>query len=411
MLKKTSSWLRNALLMALLTLAAFFIMNLVAYLVFSLIRDKGAGLNERKYFVAPLSPEGQAILHRNLPEEDAQQALRLLASDPGFRPHPVLGYTEGGSTPGYRIGIESIRYQEGWSDLEVAGWLAEANLHTYVLGGSTAFGHGVGGNHTLAAELNRILPGKMHLNFGIQAYDSQREVDLLLHLLRKGYRPARVLFIDGLNDLTTMSWSGYPPLEKPRTQSLLEDRGEVALIFGYPRHNNMLRALAFSLPVVQLIRYWQWQLRFQNFQFQRRRADRDPLDWQELVFYYTRWTSFQPHRAGELAEEWIDYYAKSIQFVKQLGHEFGFEAEFVLQPIGPAEPENPFVLPAYRGSAMLSLYSTFLESARQAIREGRLPALDCSAVLDSTIAQSYVDLSHYSPQGNRLLAECIKTLR
>ena len=159
------------------------------------------------------------------------------------------------------------------------GWLRKAGLHTFVFGGSTTFGRGVPGDQTVVSYLNRFSRSKArYLNFGVPAHDSIREVEKLLDLLRKGYRPARVLFIDGLNDVSTFAWSAYPALEKPRTQGLLIDREEVPLIFGYPRDNNMLSALAFSFPAVQLT----FRLRAcssRALEDGPRRMDRNPLNW------------------------------------------------------------------------------------------------------------------------------------
>ena len=323
--------LRAAIQLTLLTLLAFLVLNLIAAVIFNGVRTRTSGLNSRQYFIAPLSAQGEEILTSLLPAQDAETALRLTATDPGIRPHPVLGFTEGMSTPGYRIGIESIRYQSDWTDAKVQQWLQERP--TFVLGGSTAFGQAVGADRTVAAELNRLRPSEIHLNLAIQAYDSIREVDRLVHLLRLGYRPSRVIFIDGLNDLTTFAWSPYRAQEKPRTQTLLLDRGETALILGHPRSNNMVRAFLFSLPVVQLIRHWQWQNRSFESPQAEKRADLAPLDWQELMFFYTRWSEFQPGRSGELAEQWIEYYRSNIEFVAGLGREFGFQPHFIFQPL------------------------------------------------------------------------------
>ena len=396
---------RSVIQLCLLTLLTFVLLNLIAALIFSTIRTRSSGLNSRQYFIAPLSPEGEQIL-RSLPDRDRVAALELTASDPGIRPHPVLGFTEGLSTPGYRIGVESIRYQTDWTDGTVQQWLQEHP--TFVLAGSTAFGQAVEADRTVAAELNRLRPSEIHLNLAIRAYDSIREVDRLVHLLRLGYRPSRVIFIDGLNDLTTFAWSPYRSHEKPRTQTLLLDRGETALILGHPRSNNMVRAFLFSLPVAQLIRHWQWQSRSFESPPAEKRADLEPLDWQELMFFYTRWSEFQPGRSGELTEQWIEYYRSNVEFVEGLGREFGFKAYFIFQPIGPADPANPFIKPAYLESPLFQLYSDFVGRVREAIESGRLPATDCSSAFSGTSDRSFVDIGHYSPEGNRRLAECIQ---
>ncbi len=397
---------RSAIRLSLLTLLVFLLLNVIAAIAFNSVRTRSTSSNSRPYFIAPGSPEGEQILTNLLPSQDGQAALKLTTSDPGIRPHPVLGFTEGLSTTGYQIGIESIRYQTGWTDGTVQQWLQEHP--TFVLGGSTAFGHGVEADRTVAAELNRLRPVENHLNLAIQASDSIREVDRLVHLLRLGYRPARVIFIDGLNDISTFSWSPYRALDKPRTQTLLLDRGETSLILGHPRSNNMVRAFRFSLPVVQLLHHWQWQTRFKDITVTEKRADLEPLDWQELMFFYTRWSEFQPERSNELAEEWIDYYRANLEFVEALGWEFGFQPLLIFQPVGLADPANPFIKPAYLESPVFHLYSSFVTRVQEAIQSGGLPVGDCSSAFTGASARSFVDIAHYSPAGNRRLAECIQ---
>ena len=237
------------------------------------------------------------------------------------------------------------------------------------------------------------------------AYDSIREVDKLLDLLRKGHRPARVIFIDGLNDVSTFAWSRYPALEKLRTQGLLIDRGEVPLIFGYPRANNMIAALTFSFPVVQLA----VRLRAGSIgrgADQPKRMDRDPLDWQELMVFYLRWDELQFERQQELAQEVVQHYAENLRFLRRLEDAFGFEAHVVYQPIGLLEEHQPFHREAFLGSKVQEIYRSVRQRVGQAIRQGRLDMLDCSNCVSGE-PLSYVDAAHYSPRGNQRLARCI----
>ncbi len=393
-------------LLVVVTLATLLLINAIAYLLFVGLRSKREGVSVGKYFVSPLSPEGMAIL-KKVRGTDDEGLLRTLASgDPGIRPHTVLHFTEGFSRPYYTVGVDGVRYESGWSDEQVEGWMGETGTRSFLLGGSTAFGHGVTDDETLAAFLNRQEGEARNLNLGVEAYDSLREVDKLLHLLRKGRRPKRVIFLDGLNDVTTFAWTPYEAFDKPRTQGMILDRGEVPLVFGFPRRNNMLAAFTFSFPVVQLLHRLKADQGAQAGAYRPKSPDREPIDWAELMRYYEGWDRIQVGRADALAQELADYYLKNIAFVRQLAEAFGFEPLFVYQPIGLLETDQPFLRPEFRESDSRRIFAVVAGRLRRDIESGRLDMIDCSQAL-SGMSDGYVDASHYSAQGNRRLAECI----
>lgn len=80
------------------------------------------------------------------------------------------------------------------------------------LGGSTTFGYNVSDEHTWPTYLSEILNRRAReenlniqvevLNYGKGFYHPSQETLLLLDLLKNGYRPSLVLFLDGVN------WSG-----------------------------------------------------------------------------------------------------------------------------------------------------------------------------------------------------------
>ena len=405
MKKKWLARLQSLSLSVMLFLVLLLAVNAVALVI--LLSDPRPGSTDTDIFVAPGSPEGQQTLRSIFPELEDEELKSLIEDSPSLCAHPTLAYTMGFSRGPYRIGIESMRYEPGWEDVRVKTWLLENDGSGFVFGGSTAFGHGVPGDQTVVSHLNRLYRSRTHyLNFGVLAYDSIREVDKLLHLLRKGYRPARVLFIDGLNDVSTFAWSTYPALEKPRTQGLLVDRGEVGLIFGYPRANNMVSAFAFSFPVVQLARRLADLYRPGGMEVRPRAADRDPLDWRELMVLYYQWDRLQFDRRQQLAEEIVGHYRENLRFLHQVAEAFDFDVEVVYQPIGLLAQNQPFLRPAFLRSKFQRIYRTVHEQVKAAIRDGPLDMIDCSESLDGE-SLTYVDATHYSPHGNALLARCI----
>jgi hypothetical protein len=217
-----------------------------------------------------------------------------------------------------------------------------------------------------------------------------------------------VIFIDGLNDVITFAQTPYPSHDKPWMQGLLMDRGQVPLIFGYPRSRNMIQSLAFAFPVVQLAHRLATEARAAT-EYVPVLLDHSDIEWQELVHFFENWDRRQVDRRRELAEELAIYYSEKISFVRSLGSAFGFESTFIYQPIGFLEERQPFVREAFLQSRVARIYRAVEATVQNAIRESRLEMVDCSrAILQrDAVATGYVDATHYSPSGNAILAECI----
>ena len=85
-----------------------------------------------------------------------------------------------------------------------------------MFGGSTAFGHGVADGETIAAYLDELdTSTTAYVNFGVPGAHQRLELEKLILLLQKGYRPSRVVFIDGLNDVYAMLRTNFRPEETP----------------------------------------------------------------------------------------------------------------------------------------------------------------------------------------------------
>jgi hypothetical protein len=167
-----------------IALLIFALLNVAAHYF---LKSHAKDASERGLFVHRNDPEGLALRSRIFGTDDVE-LLIAYARSPGIRPHPVLHFGEGESLPYYTVGIEGIRYLPGWSDDRVAE-LLRAKRSVWVFGGSTTFGHGVPDDQTVVAHLDALDPHDAYLNLSAQAYDSIREIDKLLYLLRKGYRP------------------------------------------------------------------------------------------------------------------------------------------------------------------------------------------------------------------------------
>ncbi len=71
---------------------------------------------------------------------------------------------------------------------------------TWFLGGSTAFGFGVPDHQTIPAYLEQIT-GEPVINMGVRGHGSTMENRLFRYYLRAGYRPKQVVFLDGINEV------------------------------------------------------------------------------------------------------------------------------------------------------------------------------------------------------------------
>lgn len=398
-----TGYIKSFCIAAFVTIILFFLINVGSHIY--LDRNLAVG-KKGDYFVGRKSDKGVDIRKKIFGTDD-QVLLDAYANPPGIRPHPVLHFTEGRSTPFYTVGVEDTRYLPGWTDEKVREALSGKNA-VYVFGGSTVFGDGVPDESTVVAYLNAIDGHRVYVNFGVQAYDSIREVDKLLYLLRKGYRPKAVIFIDGLNDVTTFARSPYEIHDTPRVQGLVLDRGQVPLVFGFPKTENMFLALAYSFPVTHLAH----RLSSRNDEggaFIRKSADAHGLeDWQELMYLHHNWAKEYVNRTDLLADEIIGYYKENISFVEQLGEAFGFDVYFIYQPIGLLDSQNAFLNQEFYESPKYAVYKGVDLRIKNEIEAKSLGMKDCSRVLaESEKRLMYVDATHYSPSGNNILAMCV----
>lgn len=75
----------------------------------------------------------------------------------------------------------------------------DPNGKVWVFGGSTTWGYGVADSQTIPSHLEKILKKKV-VNFGRGYYYSLQENLLLSILLKTGYKPSEIIFIDGINE-------------------------------------------------------------------------------------------------------------------------------------------------------------------------------------------------------------------
>jgi hypothetical protein len=332
--------------------------------------------------------------------------------------HPTLPFaTQRIDNRYYRVGLEGIRYEPGWNDEAVGALLAGSKPLIFTFGGSTTFGHGLAGDETWPYMLNGILGTNVGtesaatrpvvVNFGAQAYDQRTEIDKLIYLLRRGYRPTKVVMLDGWNDLF-IARSNMRAVDRVVYHGFAQGRGEIAItpggIINRPSYLHLL--LEYS-PLQQLIRHWQdGPRRIETVKFDRD-AFVDGFDFREADFAFRHWALFGEHHRERYKREIVEYYQTNLTLLKALAEAYGFVFHVFYQPIGLLDDTNPFVSARARWAPGYRYISELVASVREAIASGDIQMIDVSNALTDMPGPRYLDVAHYSPEANAVLARTI----
>jgi hypothetical protein len=397
------NFLKNTLTSLYIAFFLFIVLNLASYLY--LMSNQNEKHDGREYFIS--NDDEIKILNTLYP--DFQESHY-----DGPLPHTSIDFVETNNEPSYKVGIEGIRYQNNWDDQYVkktlSGLEKKQKPSTFVIGGSTAFGANVGNDSTLSAHLNHFDKNYIYLNLGTSAYDSIREVNRLIYLLKKGYRPKNVIFIDGLNDISNFGRSLYNIHDTPNMWGFFNRKpSDVQIVSGYFQERNSFSAYLKALPVMHFFRYKQFHEKDLSEVYERHGGDFvEPNLLLKLREYYLHWPSIRINWKENLSRDIIDHYKQTIQFTESLGHGFGFSVYFVYQPIGLLDKNNPFIKPSFTNSNLYQIYEYVDSNIKSAISNGNLGMRDCSrAFANKTSNHLWVDVTHYSPKGNLFLAKCI----
>ncbi|HWI19802.1 MAG TPA: hypothetical protein VNT81_18745 [Vicinamibacterales bacterium] len=199
--------MRSARIIAANTAILLLVAELVAHLGILAYRSGKPALS----YATMSEPVKRNYSHRNRAEIDELWRDTLSAR---WRYEPIVGFVnEQKQSRFVNVNQYGVRSNgSGFHPVEGATWF---------FGGSTTFGYGVADDETIPAALERQL-GQPVVNFGVPGHYSFHENRLLGQYLRLGFRPSRVLFLDGVNesceadlaedelgDLVAQSQSGY----------------------------------------------------------------------------------------------------------------------------------------------------------------------------------------------------------
>ena len=344
--------------------------------------------------------------------------MARFGASPPLVMHPTLPFaTQQIENRYFRVGLEGIRYEPGWSDEDVGALLAGSTPLIFAFGGSTTFGHGLAGDETWPHMLNAVLGANVGagspatrpvaINFGAQAYDQRTEIDKLIYLLRRGYRPTKVVMLDGWNDLF-IARSNMRAVDRVVYHGFAQGRGEIAFTPGGTINRpSYLHLLLEYSPLQQLIRHWQdGPRRIETVKLDRD-AFVDGFDFREADFVFRHWALFGEHHRERYKREIVEYYRTNLKLLKALADAYGFTFHVFYQPIGILDDTNPFVYARARGAPGYRYISELVAAVRAAIASGDIPMTDISGALTNMPGPRYLDVAHYSPEANAVLARTI----
>lgn len=386
------------------TLLVFILINFIAYLV--------PGPLSKVRNVESIIPNHQMLKNNPLLMQEVYDGKspelikQLIAEAPNVKSHPVLQFMlPEKNTRFYHIGFEGCRYNS---------YINDGNVHevinggSWLLGGSTAFGFGVPDDETMGYFLNQLDSGKRWINFSTPNYHQQLEIQKLILLLKKGYRPKRVVFLDGLNDLFQLTSNHFEPAETP-------GRPFHAYSHEFNIENIRLnRNLLYALPAVRL--FYEYQAEYlvktgkanlnpsQNVYSAQSLYNTQPY----LAYLVTEITSLPVNEA--LLKKVETYYRQNIAMLDTLSKAYGFEYAVFFQPIGLFYDKNIFCTSHLELANQLRNYTAMeamYSHIRQLLAQHNFQRFyDCSQ-LDASCPTPYVDLTHYSQPLNQRLAKYI----
>jgi hypothetical protein len=341
------------------------------------------------------------------------EILELIQLQAPYANHPILEFHEKvHRSDSYNVGFEGIRYDPKVTEENAASII---NGAVWVFGGSTTFGQGVRDDETITAYLNRIDTSSTYINFGIHAYHQSNEIEKMILLLKKGYLPSRVIFIDGLNDITRMIETNYHPLETPALAK--SAYGSDFNIATTETGNTVLK----QLPATRLFRsiigkekgpddnLWLPWLKYDNIYDPDNLYNTNPRQHFRSTILRSPYKEIDTTALNYIAWKLEVFYKANLSFLEKISNAYGFEYSVYFQPIGIISPENPFWKDELNGNKapLFRNLHYLVPKLKSGIAQWNLPSFyDISDVHDRCPA-CYVDLTHYNPQLNKMVAEAI----
>jgi hypothetical protein len=250
----------------------------------------------------------------------------------------------------------------------------------FIFGGSTTFGYGVRDQDTIAAHLEALFRERRPAekvavyNYGRGYYGSSQEFLLLKLLVQRGIVPRVSVFMDGVNEQFCPAYSA-----------------NIAEMFKIAQEDPWAgaRAVIASLPMRRLLRTPYRSELAQNALYINR----------ALKGY-----SFEcscPENT-DCHQQFVKSYALNKDLVRTIGKQFGFDAHFILQPVG-----------GYRNRVTTSPYGPPMPDRTALWQWLEQHAMNgegdhsFAGILETFTSDAFVDNLHYTSAVHRLIAEAL----
>ena len=348
-------------------------------------------LNLIMYGCAYSSAFGMRNVLKRYLKKDAGR--RLLTAYEGVYPlqeiYEIMSEGSHVITPAYEpwTTFKEPPYRGKWVNVTADGYRLNGQPHqreqppsvqVFVFGGSTTFGYGVKDADTIPARLEAELPNSAVTNYGRGYYYSSLELMLFLKLLKEGKVPDAAVFIDGLNDTRMLSRGDIPP-----------HAGTFEQILSKGFYIDERR-----LPVLLLT------------EAAGRKAD-GLLRW---LRHEAKSTTLPGHAITQLADRVLHGYQVNRRLIRLIADAYHVKVYFVWQPV----PHYAYNLEHHLfkeaehhpGHELYELY----HAVYAAMRRDSPGDVVWLGDLFRNQAYVYVDMHHYNPQANRIIAREIATV-
>ncbi len=400
---------------ALILLNLILLIGILNFIAAILLHDKDTLKPVVTYFHTPydLFKDSIDFMRQIYPGKSDQEILELIKFQSPYANHPILEFQEKVQrSNSYNVGFEGIRFDQKVTEINAASLI---NGAVWVFGGSTTYGQGVRDDETLSAYLNRIDTSSTYINFGVHAYHQSNEIEKMILLLKKGYLPSRVIFIDGLNDITRMIETNYHPLETP---SLAKNAYNSDFNIATTETGNTVLK---QLPATRLLRsvfgkeigpdenIWLPWTNYDDIYDPENLYNTNPRQHFRSTILRSPYKEIDTTALNYITWKLEEFYKANHAFIEKISSAYGFEFSVYFQPIGIISSENPFWKDKSNGinTPLFRNIDYIVPKLKEGIAEWNLPSFyDISNVHDSC-AGCYVDLTHYNPRLNKMMAEAI----
>ncbi|MCC6683455.1 MAG: hypothetical protein IT247_00130 [Bacteroidia bacterium] len=394
MIKKISHLYSLTAVILLNAMLLFVALNIIAYF---LIKPKGYDhYITTQYAMLKTNPALMQTIHEGKTLTDISD---LYAKAPNIKSHPVLAFmTTPCSGKFYNVGFENARYN---SFINASNIKQRSNGSTWMLGGSTTFGYGVSDNETFSCFLNQIDTTQHYINFGAPGYHQRMEIEKLIILLKKGYRPARVIFLEGLNDITQLISSNFESSETP-------NKPYSAYAQDFCVENLAInKNIFYALPVV---RWWYSYVASNTVSTTENIYDEKALYNTKPYMHYKLTQLYEPAVDSLLFQKADQYYKENLTLLDALSKAYHFEYAVFFQPLGPMLDRNHFIADINNFKKEFLRYKAFRAiyyHVKQGIQQNKFQRFYDLSDAHETCKYPYVDLTHYSKSMHLELARQI----